>query len=305
MAQLSRLALRCNHLALSVLRRWPRPALRKVHRFRPKGTTPGALDLVVLTTPRYWTESLWAAYSWLHFFPSPLNVNLFVDGTPTDRQRFEFHQLFPGAHLATPPTLDRSMSSPALDLMLQHHRFGRKLNLLLALNQKSPLLFTDSDVLCFRRPDELVADVANGGPARFLREQSYEHVDPWIQNRARAHGIEQPPKFNSGVLYLPQGALSLPLARELTETWTVQENHLLTEQTLLAALLAAAGGTALPSDRYLTSWDGMITWRRDRTDLSSVVMRHYCGVVRHRFYAEGLPWLLRRLGRTDAQPNGV
>lgn len=301
MAQLSPLALRVNHLALSILRRWPRPALRKLHRFQPKASVAGALDLVVLTTPRYWTESLWAAYSWLHFFPTPLNLSLYVDGAVTAPQRTEFSRLYPGASLAAPGTLDRSLGSPALDLMLQHHRFGRKLNLLLTLNQKAPVLFTDSDVLCFRRPDELVADIAAGGPARFLRERSYEHVDPWIQGRARARGIELPANFNSGVLYLPQGALSLTLARALTETWTVEDNHLLTEQTLLGALLAAAGGTALPPDRYLTSWDGMITWRRDRTDLSAVVMRHYCGVVRHRFYAEGVPWLLRRLANDDPQ----
>ncbi len=297
MAQLGKLALRANHLALALLRRWPHPMLRRIHRFPPIGGAAGALDLVVLTTPRYWNEALWAAYSWMHFFPSPLNLSLYVDGAIALSQQREFSRLFPAAQLGMPPALDRTSSWPAFDALFQHHRFGRKLHLLLALNQRSSLLFVDSDVLCFRQPDELATSVAAGGPPRYLCEQSYEHVDPWIQDRARPLGLASPPHFNSGVLYLPRGTLSLALARQLTETWTAADNHLLTEQTLLGVLLAAAGGTALSSDHYLTSWDGMITWRRDRTDLSAVVMRHYCGVVRHRFYAQGLPWLVRQLDR--------
>ncbi|HVS53812.1 MAG TPA: hypothetical protein VHD62_15760 [Opitutaceae bacterium] len=288
-------AARLNHYALALLRRMPRPALRRIRGFPPLDCRGESPVLAVLTTPRDWLEALWCAYGWRRFFPDALAVRFFLDGEVDSRHTADVAHLFPGARIEQPRPLDASLGSPALEAIFRHHRFGRKLHALLALNQRSPILYSDFDVLCFREPEELLASVKQDGPPRFMREQSYEHTDPWMAARAAAAGIALPAHFNAGMLYLPRGALSLALARELVTGWTPAVDHLLTEQTLMAALVGASDGHELPPERYVTSWDGMTVWQRDHTEISDVVMRHYCGVVRHRFYEQGLPWLEKRI----------
>lgn len=280
-----------NHYLIAFLRRYRRHTVRSPRLPAiPAGT--GQIQVILLTTPQYWRESLWSAYSWLYFLPNS-RLELVVDGDIKPSNRAEFELLFPGGTLSSPRPLLREISSPELSTIYSNHRYGRKIHLLIGKNQDSTILYSDFDVLCLKRPLELIEAMRSKGPPRHLLEQSYEHTDPWISCRVKALDIRIPPYFNSGVMVLPKGALEPSLASEILKGWTPKVDHLLAEQSLFAAMLGARGSIALPPETYVTSWQGMIAWQRDPTDLHTVVLRHYCGVVRHRFYRQ-LPDLERQ-----------
>ncbi len=279
----------------AVLRNAPHPVRRKILRFpalppppaRPEGT------LLVLIEPRLSLDALWAAWSWLRFMPT-VRLDIVVDGVPSPRMTKAFAALFPGGHrlLAAAELLPFiSGASEGLNRFCRENVYGRKLLGTMAMNHDGPLLYSDGDILAFERPDEILSHF-HGGTASYNSE-SKPQQDPEILGRVKTLGLEVLPDINAGLFTAGRGVIDLKLASDLLADWPWPDAHRYTEQALVGAMLSRAKATALPADRYVTSWQGMWPWQKDIA-YEGVKVRHFFGVVRHLLYLRGMPRLAAR-----------
>lgn len=102
----------------------------------------------------------------------------------------------------------------ALATFLHIHPLGKKLGIILALSEQGSLLFSDHDVLAFNAPTEWLSFAEKDVPC-YIMEEREGNCDPAITERAREHGVDYIAKFNSVLLYIPKGSLSIDLAAQL------------------------------------------------------------------------------------------
>ena len=284
-------------------RRRPWPLRQRVFRLPPHAVTPEETvnRLVIQAAPHSLDDAAWAAYSFLRHLDRPgerLGLALYVDTADpaaVARAAARWQGLFPGARvLSTHEPIERLASrAPAVAVFARVHPTGRKLAVVLDAQERSGVLFADSDVLLFRFPEELAASMQQGGPPRFNLEDGGLNGDARLVAHARREGWPAPASLNSGLLFIPRGALSLADAERLLAGGEFDRESWFVEQTALALLLTAAGAEPLPGARYVVSTQGQFYGDADR-DYGGIVTRHFTTPVRHLMYARGLPRLWRQ-----------
>jgi len=125
-----------------------------------------------------------------------------------------------------------------------------------------------------------------------MREERAASVDQAIVDRSRQLGLEYDARFNSGLLYVPKGALAIDQAAQLLADWRPPV-HWFTEQTVLNALMQHAHAQPLPQERYVVSARRQFYWETDE-DYGKIVARHFVSPVRHVMYRYGIPLILRQ-----------
>ena len=203
---------------------------------------------------------------------------------------------FPTARLVTQTEAD-TIVEPILE------RNG--LRVLLAVRRANPMLMKltdfvligdaihvlslDSDVLFFRRPEELL--IASDGTR--LQHELFMHdfassynVSP--ETAREDFGITLVPRINCGVMLYAREHVDLARCETLLARASVNRNTGLTEQTLRALLASERNRVAFLSDLYHLTLD-------PAPDLREAVMRHYAGPSRPLLAEEGIP-MLRRSG---------
>jgi hypothetical protein len=166
----------------------------------------------------------------------------------------------------------------------------------LALNRSGAVLYSDSDVLAFNRPDELLMAI-DDGRACYLQEESVGVYDERVVAAARELGSSPVAAMNSGLMYAPQGRLDGDFAEAVMERFTTQpagEQSWFSEQTLFAILMGRLPALALPQETYVVSNRRQFFFERD-FDYRRLKVRHFTGPVRHVMYIKGLPFLLSRV----------
>ena len=259
----------------------------------PVETAP--VQFVVLTTPASLKDALWTAWSWYRYLqPHKFQLQMAVDGNIADADAASIQQLFPGVGIyQVEPLLDRLLESwPALSLFLRKHPLGRKLALVLTLSGQGSFLYADHDVLAFNAPSELITCTKEGVPCYFVEERE-GNCDPAILDRCKDLGVNYISRFNSGLLYIPRGTLSLELAAELLARWHPPVISWFSEQTVLSILMRQANAMPLPKDRYVVSACRQFYWEKD-VDYRTIAARHFTGTVRHVMYRKGIPAILRQ-----------
>ncbi len=258
----------------------------------PSGTT-----LAVLTTPSTFDDSLWSAWSWLRYLGDLVALKIVVDGQAANEQRELVSRLFPNGILITAE--DQLKQSPVegknLEVFSQKYRLGRKVSLIISLQNEGPLLYSDYDVLVFGEPAEIrQAIVCASAEGLFNQQPLSGAFDPLMTATGRALGLHCPEGFNSGLLWIPRQHLSMELADHLLRDWHPDSSHAwFTEQTVLGLLMSEKGAAALPPDRYVVTMQRQFYWEPD-VDYDAIAVRHFIYPVRHVMHIKGQPWLLSK-----------
>jgi hypothetical protein len=261
----------------------------------PIAAERGGKRFVVLTTPETFNDALWSAWSWYRFLREKgFALELAVDGGFSQQDSNAAARLFPGISVYSAQSVSQQLCemNPALQTFLHGYPTGRKLALILALSGQAPMLYSDSDVLAFNPPEELLKCVVRNVPCYFMEEFDGTR-DALIVERAHALGLDYLPKFNSGLLYIPQGTLSTSQAAKILAAWRPPANSWYSEQTLLSVMLRNSNAEALPPSRYVISSRRQFYWERD-VNYAEIVARHFTGTVRHVMYRYGMPILLKQ-----------
>lgn len=154
----------------------------------------------------------------------------------------------------------------------------------------------DSDVIFFRRPEEILAWVDGGADTYHYNEDTKEKFCIPREFLEQGLGLAMWPRFNSGLVLVPKHAMSLDLSERLLAAFEETAHHpQFFEQTLYALMGSAWNrGGSLPAT-YEISWG---YFRRP-----GAICRHYVGAFKHDLlYIEGathLWWqscVRRRLG---------
>jgi hypothetical protein len=221
-------------------------------------------------------------------------LELAIDGEVSDIDTASARRIFPGLEIypVQPYIAQLSESWPVLTPFLHNHPLGRKLGLILARSQQNTILYSDHDVLAFNPPVELI-ELAGKGTPFYLTEEYEGTSDPSILDRARALCFSSNSRFNSGLLFVPQGALSVDLAAQLLQPWRPPMTTWFTEQTVLNILMRNANAQPLPEKRYVISSRRQFYFQKD-VDYSAIVARHFTGTVRHVMYKTGVPLVLEQ-----------
>jgi hypothetical protein len=271
------------------------PIRSRYQQLPPLPVIGGRVRFVVLTAPETLNDALWSAWSWYRYLRhEDCKLEIAVDGVVSAAQSAAAAQLFPGIAIYPAESACRYVydREPALETFLHGHPTGRKLALILALSDQGPVLYSDHDVLAFSPPYELLETIRRNVACYFSEEVDGTR-DPSIVARAKSLGLEYIPKFNSGFLYIPSGALPMKIAAEILATWRPPCDSWFTEQTVLSVMLRPVNAETLPASRYVISVCRQFYWERD-VDYKTIVARHFTGTVRHVMYGTGMPWVLRQ-----------
>jgi hypothetical protein len=174
-----------------------------------------------------------------------------------------------------------------------------------AFNQRSDVLYSDSDVLGFAPPIELEEAINEIRPTYL--GQSKPSYDQASLAKIRSEGLE-PPKspLNAGFVFSPKGGLKGELANRLVPNPEDMDSSSPTwwwiEQTILSALFGNMGARVLPLDRYVVSLKRQLPFEQD-VDYSRICARHFVSPVRHLMYKKGIPMLLEK-GRREWKRRG-
>jgi hypothetical protein len=210
------------------------------------------------------------------------------DGTFGDVERTRFAEHFPGTRI-----IPRRQADAEVDGVLgaagmhrciayRHEQiYGLKLFDLEHYGRGKRVLYLDTDILFFTRPDALL-DALHAADDRWVDRynEDIRTCYTWSAERVKdVTGLDLLPRVNSGLLVLRIGTPDWTSY----ESWlTMPERSFYSEQTLRAMYLSAAGARALPSDYDVCfrhawqghDWDASLAEKRLGQE---VVSEHFCG----------------------------
>jgi hypothetical protein len=166
-----------------------------------------------------------------------------------------------------------------------HAPLGKKLALLVGHGGASapPILYCDSDILCFGNGVDLRRMVATSDRSRFMADSTSDSYDTRFR-----FGDE--PFVNSGFLFLPRSP-DWSAALDRCADLLADPQHF-TEQTVAHVAVHAGGGEPLSPDRYLLRHDDV--WSlRDEARRPGVVARHYVSPIRWKLWSAAFGGPLR------------
>jgi hypothetical protein len=247
-------------------------------------------------------EGIWALYSFARLTEAACQIFVHSDGSLTASDAEQLHQVLPGTRVVTRQQADQRVEPLLRDLGLcKSIRFRGSLIFALKLfdpfffGDHSSFVLLDSDVLFFRRPDELLADLADPCQLELPSLYSRDNGDRYCltsETLTQMLGRECIAFFNPGVVRTNRTVLDAQRIEhylERPEFWgTASRPHYYAELTLWAMLLTAVGARPLPPTYAITP------------PLTGVLPTsgHYCGggYPATWFYSQALPHLAHQFG---------
>ncbi|HWE03311.1 MAG TPA: hypothetical protein VG326_12955 [Tepidisphaeraceae bacterium] len=166
----------------------------------------------------------------------------------------------------------------------------RKLLDCLLLSAAENVLLIDSDILFFRRPDELI----HAGRSRLSRSLFNRDCSDWPYNLTpeaakERHCLDLVPRLNAGLCLFRRESLPLTLIEEFLADPDILSDPWWTEQTLHALLASRLGCDFLPETYMLSFGPGMTT-----SAGQPLTAKHYANFPRPFLYDEGMRELIER-----------
>ena len=276
----------------------PRPIRNAWHRLSRLDVRPNSsLHVNILCTADSLSEAAWSAWSWTRYAGEQLSVRIVVDGTWDQGFLEAMRRVLPRVEIVELDDLlnEDVAADKTLSAFGAQHPLGRKLLLMLSLQQADDFIYSDSDVLLFSRPDELLRAVDLACPV-YNRENTESSYDSDILEAAKSLAMPPCERFNSGLIYCKRGDLDVLLAVRLLQMKGARAFSWFDEQTIMAVLMQKAGATPLSSDLYVVSPRRQFWWDKD-VDYSSIHSRHFTGTVRHLMYSKGYQVLRSTRGK--------
>ena len=249
----------------------------------------GPVEVRVLTWRRDWLNLLWAVKSFYqHTGPDfPLYIH---DGGLSPRQAALLQDHFPDAHLVPESEANEGVEAELRRRNLARSLAYRRRNVstrkvfdFFCLTRAEAVISIDSDILFFRRPDELLVQ-ADGPRMNYYNKDSSYWYSMSLDELENSFGIRPPPFVNSGLSVVWRESVDfdaveqwLGHAKLFGETWV-------TEQTLHALFSTVFGFEFLPDTYRVSTSPGLD---------AGLVCKHYPGYFRPLLYEEGMAHLVR------------
>lgn len=278
---LRRFLARCGHVVGSCLMHfWERPTCE----------ADPAVSIHLLVSSKTWHAGVLTAMSFEFFTQRRWNLFFHEDGSVGELAQKKIEQVFPGVHFISRAVSEKLMeqrlqSYPNCQALRQEHNLFLKFFDLPAFAPSERIILLDSDVIFFKKPQEILDWVDSQSKECCYNEDTTEKYCIPRYAIEPALGIKLWPRFNSGLVLMPLAAISLPLAEQLLAAFKTTSHHpQFFEQTLYALMASAWNqGGALPAT-YEISW-GLLRKRNS-------ICRHYVGAFKHDLlYIEGVPML--------------
>ncbi len=273
------------------------PALAQHAQVRRSFSYGTQATINVLTVPKCMDDAVWSLWSWMRVLEGKVTPRLFVDGVVTEEHRGLFENHFPGIHVheLRPWLGQRQDLGPQLRKLITAFPLGGKAALVAALSQDGPSIYSDSDILAFNRPAQLIDGLSSNKPL-YMLDRYGSNYGPAVVAAVNEQHLSLPDQVNSGLIVLPKNCLSLAALETFLERFTGWEQlgqSWFSEQTLVALMMSVAKGEPLKHDDYVVSLDRQFVFERD-VDYRHIAVRHFTGPVRHVMYLKGIPFLIKQ-----------
>lgn len=249
----------------------------------------------MLVSSKTWHAGVLAAMSFEFHTGRRWPLFIHEDGTVTDSDRSKIERLLPGVRFISRAESDRETTSAlqtypkCLDHRTRHNLFLKFFDVI-PFAPHERFIVLDSDVIFFKRPQEILDWADSGSSACLYNEDTREKFCIPRNEIEKVLPVTLLPRFNSGLVLMQKSAMDLDLASQLLSAFEITAHApQFFEQTLyaLVASVNPGGGASLPRT-YNISWD---YWK----DPGSIC-RHYVGEFKHDLlYIEGAPLLLAAL----------
>lgn len=250
--------------------------------------TDGPIELRILTWRRDWRNAIWALKSFYAF--SGVRYPLFIhDGGWLPAQAAALQRHFPNAVLVDQDLADRQVE-PILEQRgytrsLAYRRKNRLTHQLFdffLLSRADYIIILGSDLLFFRRPDELLPAAGSAPVNRYARDADYFYSMSLDELETRL-GVRPVPYFNTGPSLVRRNTLDFSLIERCLQEPKMFADSWVTEQTLHAICGCVNGGADYLPDSYaIGATEG----------LAHLTCKHYPGEFRRGLYDEGMQYLL-------------
>ena len=250
----------------------------------------GPVEVRVLTWRRDCLNVIWALKSFYHFaeVDFPLAIH---DGGLAPGQADLLRSHFPDATFVPRAEADRRIEAEfaarGWDRCVSYRRLNSstpKLFDFFAFSSAEHVLSIDSDIVFFRRPDELVDFDPATSPNLYNADVATAYsMTP--EEMISAFGVAPPPLINSGLNLARRESMDFTKMDAWLAHPKMYENRWVTEQTL-HALCSTIHGVALLPASYLVSVEPGLD--------GDLACKHYPGFFRPLLYSEGMSRLIDR-----------
>jgi len=257
---------------------------------RPICEADPSVSVHLLVSSKTWHAGVLAAISFEFFTQRRWNLFFHEDGSVDDLSLKKIEQVLPGVHFISRAHSEevvkqRLQDYPNCQELRQRHNLFLKFFDLPAFAPGKRMILLDSDIIFFKKPQEILDWVDTQSQECWYNEDTKEKYCIPRYEIEPAIGIKLWPRFNSGLVLMPLDAILLHLGEQLLTTFKTTAHHpQFFEQTLYALMCSSwSRGGALPLT-YEISW-GLL--RR-----SNSTCRHYVGDFKHDLlYIEGITML--------------
>ena len=252
-----------------------------------------AVEVHTLCYERDYLSAIWALKSFYHYSGATYPLVLHLQGHASRRMLSRFRHHFPTARVISQGEADAAveqwLAGRGQTRLLEARRrnpYTLKLTDFLILGQGVNLLSFDSDVLFFRRPEELLR--TSGDPlmsAFFQRDPASNYLLTEEQARNEL-GIDLVPRINVGIMLFARERIDLHRCDEYLAHPAVGGPGPYIDQTVYALAASEQRCVDFLPETYVISLT-------PKMDLANAVARHYAGPSRPSLTDEGIPYLVK------------
>ena len=266
---------------LHAFRRWM--LWRRILKTAPITTgTEGDTEVRLMCYYLDYLCAIWALKSFYRAAGVRYPLSIQIQGRAPARVERILRRHFPDARIVTQGAADSEVERHLVDCgwmrLLEARRanqYIQKLTDNVIMSGFPYILLLDSDVLFFRKPEELLAFEGD-----HIFQQDFEST--YVIEKAA--GVRVAPRLNAGIMKFRPASISLARCNAYLADFPKYEGWL--EQTLLALHASETNTANILPPTYLISFDRNI-------NPDTLVARHYAGPTRPLMTEEGMPWLIR------------
>jgi hypothetical protein len=256
---------------------------------------PHPVSIHVLTGHDDWLLATWALATWFQRTKQNWNIFLHDDGTLPEDLDAHLHPIFPNVTIVRCEEADAKVSpllekAPAVRRFRASHPIGRKVFDTAQFATGPRYILLDSDVLFFRRPEEILNWTDNPSDECWFMQDTDERSLVSLEQARESFDVNLWPWVDTGICLMQKAALDISLCERVLGSLPLS-NPFLTAQTLLAICASRHNRGGLLSPRYEVA--------KKQAGISDVVARHYPGAARDIFYGRGLRRLRHEVFRRD------
>jgi hypothetical protein len=245
---------------------------------------PHPVSVHVQTCGEDWLLAAWALATW--FWRTKRNWNVFIhdDGTLPDEAGMQLREIFPNVTIVRCEEADEKVLPALQDMPLARrfrasHPVGRKVFDAAEFASGPRYILLDSDVLFFRRPEEILNWTDNPNDECWFIQGTDEHSLVTLEVARDLFGVNLWPWVNTGICLMQKAALDTAFCERVLERLP-QTNPPSVARTLFTLCASRHDRGGLLSPRYEVAGAAR--------GASDVVARHYPGALRDLFYGRGL-----------------